>query len=87
MSPLIFIPITLFGVCGTLTVLFVFCAREARSWKDSPMRPVVQDLRENIESFEPPSCSNEWERPCWAPRNLLDVGAEAEAFLAGTTAD
>jgi hypothetical protein len=34
MSPFIFIPLAFFGTCATLTILFIFCARELREWGD-----------------------------------------------------
>jgi hypothetical protein len=32
MSPFIFIPLAFFGTCATLTIIFIFCARELREW-------------------------------------------------------
>lgn len=49
-----------------------------------PVEIAVRDLRENIESFTPPVTVNPWERRCWEPRPVLDMGvaAEAEQILA-----
>ena len=80
MSPLIFVPVAFFGTCATLTILFVFCAREYRSWKPAPNEIRVQPAKE---SLSPPGCLNEWERRYWSPDVEMRVRANCRPMASG----